>query len=86
MIKRPPQIDDPQKVTESPYSCIDTGAFYIVCFKNKTLRVMDSDKVVSQDDNDVAERVTREINGGTIGIEERKKTTKAAKEIFSDEV
>jgi len=36
--------------------------------------------------DDDAERVTRAINGGTIGIEDRKKTTKAAKEIFSDEV
>lgn len=86
MIKRPPQIDEPHKVTESPYNCIDTGAFYIVCFKNKTLKVMDSDKVTSRDDNDVAERVTRAINGGTIGIEDRKKTTKAAREVLSDEV
>ncbi|MFK8260622.1 M23 family peptidase [Erwinia sp. AnSW2-5] len=86
MIKRPPQIDDPHKVTETPYNCVDTGAFYIVCFKNKTLKVMDSDKVTSRDDNDVAERVTLAINGGTIGLEDRKKTTKAAKEILSDEV
>ncbi|WP_419718579.1 hypothetical protein [Erwinia aphidicola] len=47
---------------------------------------MDSDKVTSRDDNEVAERVTRAINGGIIGIEDRKKTTKAAKEILSDEV
>ncbi|MEI2604812.1 M23 family peptidase [Erwinia aphidicola] len=86
MIKRPPQIDDPHKVTETPYNCIDTGAFYIVCFKNKTLKMMDSDRVTSRDDNEVVERVTRSINGGAIGIEDRKKTTKAAKEILSDEV
>ncbi|KQN63794.1 hypothetical protein ASF13_19675 [Erwinia sp. Leaf53] len=86
MVKRPPQIDDPQKVTENPYNCIDTGAFYIVCFKNKTLKVMDSDQVTSRDDNDVVDSVTRAINGGAIGIKDRKKTTKTAKEILSDEV
>ncbi|MEI2604815.1 hypothetical protein V8O11_13565 [Erwinia aphidicola] len=36
--------------------------------------------------DDDAERITRAINGGIIGIEDRKKTTKAAKEILSDEV
>lgn len=86
MIKKPPKIDDPHKVTGSPYDCIDTGVFYIVCFKNKTLKLMDSDRVTSRDDNDVVERVTRSINGGSIGIEERIKTTKTAKKVLSDEV
>lgn len=43
MKKRPPKIDSPQRVTENTYNCIDTGAFFIACFKSKVLKIKDED-------------------------------------------
>lgn len=86
MKRKPPEINDPQRVTEVPYNTIDTGAFYITCYRNNTLRVMDSDRIASMDDNDVIVRVTRAINGGLHGIEERKKSTIISKKVLNDEV
>jgi predicted GTPase len=51
MKKCSPQIDSPQKITGSTYNCIDTGGFFIVGFKGKTLKIMDGDKNGKADDD-----------------------------------
>ncbi|POD89246.1 hypothetical protein BV924_22960 [Pectobacterium odoriferum] len=86
MKKRPPQISTPQKITESPYNCIDTGGFFIIGFKNKTIKVIDADKIGKSDDDDIITKVTSAINGGDKGIAERKIFTKKAKEVIGDDI
>ncbi|QCR36852.1 M23 family metallopeptidase [Nissabacter sp. SGAir0207] len=86
MKKKPPKIENPQKVTESAYDCIDTGGFFIVCFKSKVLKVMDEDKFGKSDDDNIILKVTKGINGADKGIAERKVATKKAKEVIDDEV
>lgn len=86
MKKRPPNILAPQKVTESAYNCIDTGGFFIACFKSKVLKIMDEDKFGKSDDDSIILKVTKGINGADKGIAERKKATKKAKEVIDDDV
>ncbi|WP_312074291.1 M23 family peptidase [Atlantibacter sp.] len=86
MKKRPPQISLPQKITENPYNCIDTGGFFIVGFKGKTIEVMDADKNGKSDDDDIITKVTSAINGGDKGLAERKIFTRKAKEVIGDDV
>jgi len=86
MKKRSPQIDSPQKITESSYNCIDTGGFFIVGFKDKTVKIMDGDKNGKADDYQVIENVTSAINGADKGLSERKIFTKRAKEVIGDDV
>jgi predicted chitinase len=86
MKKRPPNIVAPQKVTESAYNCIDTGGFFIACFKSKVLKIMDEDKFGKSDDDSIILKVTKGINGADKGIAERKKSTKKAKEVIDDDV
>ncbi|HBR3792731.1 TPA: hypothetical protein MDY92_005175 [Klebsiella pneumoniae] len=86
MKKRFPQIDSPQKITENTYNCLDTGGFFIVGFRGKTVRIMDGDKNGKVDDNQVIENVTSAINGGYKGLAERKIFTKKAKEVIGDDV
>ncbi len=86
MKKRPPNIISPHKVTENAYNCIDTGGFFIACFKSKVLKVMDEDKFGKPDDDSIILKVTKGINGADKGIAERKIATKKAKEVIDDEV
>lgn len=86
MKKKPPKIGNPQKVTENAYNCIDTGGFFIVCFKSKVLKIMDEDKIGKSDDDNIILKVTKNINGADKGIAERKIATKKAKEMIDDEV
>lgn len=86
MKKKPPKIGNPQKVTENAYNCIDTGGFFIVCFKSKFLKIMDEDKIGESDDDSIILKVTKNINGADKGIAERKIATKKAKEMIDDEV
>lgn len=86
MKKKPPKIGNPQKVTENAYNCIDTGGFFIVCFKSKFLKIMDEDKIGKSDDDSIILKVTKNINGADKGIAERKIATKKAKEMIDDEV
>lgn len=86
MKKRPPDIEFPQKVTESPYNCIDTGGFFIACFKGKVLKIMDSDLPENTGDDEIIENVTKGINGANKGIKERKISTKKAKVLIDDQV
>ncbi|MRT43848.1 M23 family peptidase [Enterobacteriaceae bacterium RIT702] len=86
MKKRPPVIDSPHLVTENSYNCIDTGTFYIACFKSTVLKVMDSDGINSSDSDVIIEKVTKAINGGILGLNERKKMTKYAKGEINDDI
>ena len=86
MNKKPPKIGNPQKVTENAYNCIDTGGFFIVCFKSKVLKIMDEDKIGKSDDDSIILKVTKNINGADKGIAERKIATKKSKEMIDDEV
>ncbi|WP_438940654.1 M23 family peptidase [Klebsiella variicola] len=86
MKKKTPKIGNPQKVTENAYNCIDTGGFFIVCFKSKFLKIMDEDKIGKSDDDSIILKVTKNINGADKGIAERKIATKKAKEMIDDEV
>lgn len=86
MKKKPPEIGSPHKITESPYNCIDTGGYFIVGFKSKVLKIMDSDKLGSSDNDSVIEKVTKAINGGVIGLEQRKIATRKGKELIGDEI
>lgn len=79
MKKKPPKIGNPQKVTENAYNCIDTGGFFIVCFKSKVLKIMDEDKIGKSDDDSIILKVTKNINGADKGIAERKIATKNQK-------
>ena len=86
MKKKPPKIDNPHKVTESAYNCIDTGGFFIACFKSKVLKIMDEEQFGKADDDSIILKVTKCINGADKGIAERKIATKKAKEVIDDEV
>ena len=86
MKKKPPKIGNPQKVTENAYNCIDTGCFFIVCFKSKVLKIMDEDKIGKSDDDSIILKVTKNINGADKGIAEMKIATKKAKDMIDDEV
>lgn len=86
MKKNPPKIESPQKLTESSYNCVDTGGFFIACFKSKVLKLMDGDKFGKSDDDSTILSVTKGINGADKGIAQRKITTKKAKEVIDDEI
>ncbi|PKH26458.1 hypothetical protein CIG19_01265 [Enterobacterales bacterium CwR94] len=84
MKKRAPSISEPHKITENEYNCIDTGGYFITGFRTKTLQVMDSDK--STTDDEKVKEVTEKINGADLGLDQRKKATKKAKELLNDEI
>ena len=60
--KRFPKIDDPEKLIENTYNCIDAGCWYITLFRHGTVAAMDKDNVGA---------VTRAINGGETALAER---------------
>ncbi|PLK47231.1 hypothetical protein [Uliginosibacterium sp. TH139] len=68
MTLRPAPINDPQKISIDPFNTIDSGAWYILIFRPKTIPAMDEDNSKS---------VTYAINGG-YGEEKRRldETTK----------
>ncbi|MEG7662534.1 MAG: M23 family metallopeptidase [Hafnia paralvei] len=86
MKKRPAVIDEPQLVTSTPYNCIDSGAFYIICFRKKTIREIDQDTNVMNDDDDIIKKVTHAINGAYKGLNKRIIMTNGAKNILYDNV
>ncbi|MEQ2017775.1 M23 family peptidase [Photorhabdus bodei] len=90
MKKRPAVIDDPQKVTENEYNCIDTGGYFIRGIKPKIVKEIDKDKwhenpseKEKEDENSIIKSVTKLINGGNKGLKDRNKMTKKAKEVLS---
>ncbi|OCQ52599.1 hypothetical protein Ppb6_02212 [Photorhabdus australis subsp. thailandensis] len=89
MKKRPAVIDDPQKVTENEYNCIDTGGYFIRGIKPNIIKEIDKDKWYEsssekegKDEDTIIKSVTKLINGGDKGLEDRNKATKKAKEVL----
>nr|NHB94731.1 hypothetical protein [Photorhabdus cinerea] len=90
MKKRPAVIDDPQKVTENEYNCIDTGGYFIRGIKPNIVKEVDKDKwhenaseKEQEDEFTVIKSVTKLINGGDKGLKDRNKMTRKAKEVLS---
>lgn len=86
MRKRPAIIDRPQKVTENEYNCIDTGGYFIRSISPGTVKAMDKDKWYMSptpqnraDEAEVVRKVTKEINGGDVGLDKRNTATAFAK-------
>lgn len=71
--KRYPKIDNPERVIESTFNCIDAGCWYITVFRHNTVAAMDQDDVI---------KVTEAINGGDNGLEERTEFTNRIKRIL----
>ncbi|EOA05679.1 peptidase M23B [Herbaspirillum frisingense GSF30] len=53
--KRPPLIDNPDRILENVYNCVDGGVWYSVLFRSSTAAAMDRDDVRA---------VTHAVNGG----------------------
>ncbi len=83
--KRPAIIDDPQKVTASAYNRINSSAFYIFCFRNKTVKVIDKDQPENSD-NSIVIRATIVINGGTNGLLQRQSMAEISMSFLNDKV
>ncbi|PJJ96075.1 hypothetical protein CO611_09130 [Lysobacteraceae bacterium NML03-0222] len=86
MRRRPPTINDPQRVTATPFNCMDTGGWYLLGERPSTIREIDSDlnRVASSTTERSTEqalsyRVTYAINGGYIQKDDRLRATREAK-------
>ncbi len=84
MKRRPALINNPQMITTTPYNCIDSGGFYITCFRREVLKAMDKDKLTIS--HDVVSAVTKAINGSDNGLVERKFVSKIAAGYLLDEI
>ncbi|WP_144410129.1 hypothetical protein [Chromobacterium vaccinii] len=76
MKKRPAPIDDPQKITIDDYNCIDAGGFYLAFERPKSLKIM------GQRGSEAVRLITLAINGGDIGLPDRKKHTERIEKIL----
>ena len=89
MKKIPPNINDPHRANATPYNCIDTGGWYLVAERPKTIKKIDQDSCeISHSPNEIeAEKnisweVTRAINGGEIDKDRRLIQTRFAKTVL----
>lgn len=89
MAKRPPRIDDPERLSISPENCMDSGGWYMIFRRPKVISSIDGDvhcvaaTVPERDTEKAASRaVTFAINGGYIGDDKRLKYTQRAKNIL----
>ncbi len=57
-----PPVDKPERLIETTFNYIDAGCCYITLFRNGSVAAMDLDD---------AGKVTRAINGGENGLDER---------------
>lgn len=81
---RPANIEEPQKITESPYNCIDSGSFYIICFRGRTIRSIVLDEAENTMNDNAIAAVTQAINGGDNGLQRRITMTNNAKGSLND--
>jgi predicted chitinase len=86
MKMRPAKIDTPQKISNNPFNCIDSGGWYLACFRANTISKIDRDvlwpeKVSGKTGAEfsVSRAVTLAINGGYIDDGVRFDFTVAAK-------
>jgi len=71
--KRYPKVDNPERVIESAFNCIDTGCWYITIYRNGAVAAMDRDDVL---------KVTWAINGGENGLKERTNFTNRMRKLL----
>jgi predicted chitinase len=71
--KRYPRVDNPEKVIESGFNCIDAGCWYITVFRHNSVAAMDLDDII---------KVTKSINGGDNGLDNRVAFTNRIKRIL----
>jgi len=71
--KRYPKVDNPERVIESSFNCIDAGCWYITVFRHNAVAAMDQDDVI---------KVTKAINGGDNGREDRTAFTNRIRRIL----
>ncbi|WEY40245.1 peptidase M23 [Paraburkholderia sp. SUR17] len=89
MTKVPARIDNPEVVAAVPENCLDSGAWYITCLKPEVVSAIDGDSFsmpkttaeLAKEEN-VIRGVTRGINGGLIGIDDRIKFTRMIKGVL----
>ena len=86
---RPPNVDDPQRATETPYNCVDTGGWYLGSERPDTLREVDRDSqnfsstpAERAAEQTISYSVTQAINGGGIQRDDRLRETRVAKGIL----
>jgi predicted chitinase len=80
MKRRPAIINNPHIIAIDSYNCIDSGAYFIAAERPKTKLYMQS-----MNDNSIIE-VSRAINGGLNGKEQRIKQSYRAYHVFGDEI
>jgi hypothetical protein len=86
MRKVPGAVDNPQVVGTLPYNCMDAGGWYMTFQRSAVIRTMDGDMdylAVGSDqaqEMGISKAVTRAINGGENGWDQRLVNTRAAKE------
>lgn len=92
MRKIPGVVDNPQVVGTLPYNCMDAGGWYMTFQRSAVIRTMDGDMdylAVSPGDQaqemGISKAVTRAINGGENGWDQRLVNTRAAKKILLDQ-
>jgi predicted chitinase len=71
--KRYPKIDNPERLIETSFNCIDAGFWYIAVFRHDAVVAMDQDDVI---------KVTKVINGGDNGRVDRTAFTNRIKRIL----
>lgn len=89
MKKRPAPIDDPERVGTDPYNCFDSGGWYMTFERPHVMSAIDSDvpnfaETVSAKDAErkISLKVTKAINGGDKGKDDRLLYTRDAKEVL----
>ena len=84
--KRPPIIDDPQRVGNNNFNCIDAGGWYWEAGASRTGFKSINSTITegSGNDPDAIESVTRKINGGVNGLDKRIEHTQRIYKVLGD--
>lgn len=89
MKKRPAKIENPQTLSIDPYSCIDSGGWYMIF--ERPLVMSEIDREVPniaqtsgdrKDEENTSLKVTKAINGGEKDKERRLQFTRDAKQVL----